>query len=149
MKGINRLKILQDAIDRNLHPGQAAEMLGITPRHCRRLLKRYRQLGPLGMNNHSRGRVGNHLLPTSLIDQALCIIREHYRDFGPTLALENLEEVHGLVLGKETIRRLMIKAGICFRYACGIRYQPLTIDSPVNNKISITLNEPKLPPFLS
>lgn len=111
MKGINRLKILQDAIDRNLHPGQAAEMLGITPRHCRRLLKRYRQLGPLGMNNHSRGRVGNHLLPTSLIDQALCIIREHYRDFGPTLALENLEEVHGLVLGKETIRRLMIKAG--------------------------------------
>ncbi|ECI1203443.1 PhoPQ-regulated protein, partial [Salmonella enterica subsp. enterica serovar Saintpaul] len=30
-----------------------------------------------------------------------------------------------------------------FRYACGIRYQPLTIDSPVNNKISITLNEPK------
>lgn len=110
MKGINRLKILQDAIDRNLHPGQAAEMLGITPRHCRRLLKRYRQLGPLGMNNHSRGRVGNHLLPTSLIDQALCIIREHYRDFGPTLALENLEEVHGLVLGKETIRRLMIKS---------------------------------------
>ncbi len=80
VKGINRLKILQDAIDRNLHPGQAAEMLGITPRHCRRLLKRYRQLGPLGMNNHSRGRVGNHLLPTSLIDQALCIIREHYRD---------------------------------------------------------------------
>lgn len=93
MKGINRLKILQDAIDRNLHPGQAAEMLGITPRHCRRLLKRYRQLGPLGMNNHSRGRVGNHLLPTSLIDQALCIIREHYRDFGPTLALENLEDL--------------------------------------------------------
>lgn len=38
VKGINRLKILQDAIDRNLHPGQAAEMLGITPRHCRRLL---------------------------------------------------------------------------------------------------------------
>ncbi|WP_227457394.1 DUF2569 domain-containing protein, partial [Salmonella enterica] len=31
VKGINRLKILQDAIDRNLHPGQAAEMLGITP----------------------------------------------------------------------------------------------------------------------
>lgn len=95
MKGINRLKILQDAIDRNLHPGQAAEMLGITPRHCRRLLKRYRQLGPLGMNNHSRGRVGNHLLPTSLIDQALCIIREHYRDFGPTLALENLDNDGG------------------------------------------------------
>lgn len=108
VKKTNRLKILQDVIDRNLRPGQAAEMLSITPRHCSRLLKRYRQLGPLGMNNHSRGRVGNRLLPTSLIDQALCIIREHYRDFGPTLALENLEEVHGLVLGKETIHFVCI-----------------------------------------
>lgn len=112
VKEINRLKILQDVIERNLRPGQAAEMLGITPRHCSRLLKRYRQSGPLGMNNQSRGRTGNRLLPTSLTDLALSIIRERYRDFGPTLAREKLEEVHGLVLGKETIRRLMIKAGL-------------------------------------
>lgn len=52
VKGINRLKILQDAIDRNLHPGQAAEMLGITPRHCRRLLKRYRQIHPTVQQGH-------------------------------------------------------------------------------------------------
>ena len=88
VKEINRLKILQDVIDRNIRPGQAAEMLGITPRHCSRLLKRYRQYGPLGMNNQSRGRTGNRLLPASLTDQALSIIREHYRDFGPTLARE-------------------------------------------------------------
>ncbi|SMD97496.1 Uncharacterised protein [Klebsiella pneumoniae] len=51
MRDVNRLRILQDVIDRNLRPGLAAEMLGITPRHCSRLLKRYRQSGPLGMNN--------------------------------------------------------------------------------------------------
>lgn len=33
MNEINRLKILQDVIDRNLRPGQSAEILGITPRH--------------------------------------------------------------------------------------------------------------------
>lgn len=76
VKEINRLKILQDVIERNLRPGQAAEMLGITPRHCSRLMKRYRQSGPLGMNNQSRGRTGNRLLPASLTDQALGIIRE-------------------------------------------------------------------------
>ncbi len=59
MRDVNRLRILQDVIDRNLRPGLAAEMLGITPRHCSRLLKRYRQSGPLGMNNQSRGRTGN------------------------------------------------------------------------------------------
>ncbi|EEW3218207.1 helix-turn-helix domain-containing protein [Escherichia coli] len=63
VKEINRLKILQDVIERNLRPGQAAEMLGITPRHCSRLLKRYRQSGPLGMNNQSRGRTGNWICP--------------------------------------------------------------------------------------
>lgn len=112
VKEINRLKILQDVIDRNLRPGQAAEMPGITPRHCSRLLKRYRQSGPLGMNNQSRGRTGNRLLPASLTDQALNIIRERYADFGPTLAREKLAENHGIVLGKETLRRLMIKTGL-------------------------------------
>lgn len=85
VKGINRLKILQDAIDRNLHPGQAAEMLGITPRHCRRLLKRYRQLGPLGMNNHSRGRV----------DSAPKIVRGHLNFAGRRTFLLSLDNNDG------------------------------------------------------
>lgn len=112
MREINRLKILQDVIDRNLRPGQAAEMLGITPRHCSRLLKRYRQSEALGMNNQGRGRTGNRQLPISLTELALNIIRERYPDFGPTLAREKLAENHGIVLGKETLRRLMIKTGL-------------------------------------
>lgn len=97
-RDVNRLRILQDVIDRNLRPGLAAEMLGITPRHCSRLLKRYRQSGPLGMNNQSRGRTGNRLLSASLTDQALNIIRERYADFGPTLTWEKLAENHGLLM---------------------------------------------------
>ena len=98
MRDVNRLRILQDVIDRNLRPGLAAEMLGITPRHCSRLLKRYRQSGPLGMNNQSRGRTGNRLLSASLTDQALNIIRERYADLGPTLTWEKLAENHGLLM---------------------------------------------------
>ncbi len=98
MRDVNRLRILQDVIDRNLRPGLAAEMLGITPRHCSRLLKRYRQSGPLGMNNQSRGRTGNRLLSASLTDQALNIIRKRYADFGPTLTWEKLAENHGLLM---------------------------------------------------
>lgn len=60
VKEINRLKILQYVIDRNLRPGQAADMLGITPRHCSRLLKRYRQSGPQG--NHQTPHDKNRAL---------------------------------------------------------------------------------------
>lgn len=112
VKEINRIKTLQDVIDRRITPGRAAEQLGITPRHCSRLLKRYRDHGPLGINNRSRGNPGNRLLPKEFTDHALEIIRKNYSDFGPTLVREKLEETHGLVLGKETVRRLMIKAGL-------------------------------------
>ncbi|ENY9977271.1 TPA: hypothetical protein ACIUKL_002594 [Salmonella enterica subsp. enterica serovar 4,5,12:b:-] len=41
VKKTNRLKILQDVIDRNLRPGQAAEMLSITPRHGSQLVYKW------------------------------------------------------------------------------------------------------------
>jgi hypothetical protein len=42
----------------------------------------------------------------------LTIIREHYPDFGPPLAYRKLREVHGIVLRKETVRKLMSNGGL-------------------------------------
>ena len=55
-------------------------------------------------------RAAEHL--DMLADQALVLIKTLYADFGPTLAREKLEEVHGLFLGKETVRRIMVRAGL-------------------------------------
>ncbi|MBW3115996.1 hypothetical protein [Providencia rettgeri] len=33
LKELNRIKVLQDVIDRKMTPGRAAVVLGITPRH--------------------------------------------------------------------------------------------------------------------
>lgn len=112
LKELNRIKVLQDVIDRKMTPGRAAVVLGITPRHCSRLIKRYREHGPLGMNNIARGNPSNRLLPKSFTDQIVDIVKKNYPDFGPTLAREKLEEIHGLTIGKETLRRLMIRAGL-------------------------------------
>lgn len=112
MNDNTRIKIIQDVISRNLRPGQAAEILNVTPRHLSRLLKRYRESGPLGMANSSLGKASNHKLPASLSDSIVKIVLEKYKDFGPTLVREKLEEIHGVFIGKETIRRLMIAAGL-------------------------------------
>lgn len=64
------------------------------------------------MINRSRGRPGNRRLPETITERVLRIIRENYIDFGPTLTREKLEEIHGFILGNETVRRLMIKAGL-------------------------------------
>ena len=42
----------------------------------------------------------------------LALVREHYADFGPTLACEKLAERHGHCLSVETLRQWMIAAGL-------------------------------------
>ncbi|STX11583.1 transposase [Klebsiella pneumoniae] len=92
LKEINRIKIIQDVIERRITTRRAAEHLGISDRQCRRLLARYREGGPLGMASRRCGMRGNRQLPPGLADQALELIKTRYADFGPTLAREKLEE---------------------------------------------------------
>lgn len=112
MNEVNRLKILQDVIDHRLTTSQAALRLNITDRHCRRLLERYRRSGPLSLTSRRRGMRGNRQLQPGITELALSIIRGCYADFGPTLACEKLAELHGLVLAKETVRKLMTQSGL-------------------------------------
>ncbi|SPK70114.1 transposase (plasmid) [Cupriavidus taiwanensis] len=112
MREIDRLKTVQAVMDGQLRPGVAAERLEITDRQLRRLLERYRLEGPAGLISRKRGRPSNNRLSGEREAAALGLIREHYADFGPTLAAEKLREAHGLTLAKETVRRLMMVAGL-------------------------------------
>jgi hypothetical protein len=54
----------------------------------------------------------NRSYPSAWRAEVLGIIRERYPDFGPTLAAEKLAELHGIHLGRETLRQWMIAAGL-------------------------------------
>lgn len=112
MKEADRLKIIAAVVDGNLKPNQAAERLELTTRQVRRLVLRYEAEGAAGLVSRKRGRPGNHQLSDGVADWALSLIRQRYADFGPTLACEKLREGHGLCLGVETIRQLMMEAGL-------------------------------------
>ncbi len=47
MRELDRLKCVQGVVDRQLKLYQAAERLGLTTRQVRRLVRRYRQEGPV------------------------------------------------------------------------------------------------------
>lgn len=64
------------------------------------------------MANRRRGKPSNNQLSDGLAQYALNIIRDRYTDFGPTLACEKLAELHDVHLSKETVRSLMVKAGL-------------------------------------
>jgi hypothetical protein len=112
MRELDRLKCVQGVVDRQLKLHQAAERLGLTTRQVRRLLRRHRQQGPVGLISRHRNRPTNHRLKDAVADRAFRIIRAQYADFGPTLAAEKLRERHGVDLAVETVRSLMVAGGL-------------------------------------
>src|ERR1700686_4331161 len=87
--------------------------LGLTTRQVRRLVRRYRQEGPVGLISRHRNRPSNNRLKAAVADQAFGTIRERYADFGPTLAAAKLRERHGMELAvRETVRSLKIAGGL-------------------------------------
>ena len=90
----------------------AAALLGLKRRQVFRLLERLRSEGAPGVVSRKRGRPSNRRHSDALREQIIAIVREHYSDFGPTLAREYLIERHGITVACETLRQLMIQAGL-------------------------------------
>lgn len=96
----------------DLRVEDAAALLGLKRRQVFRLLQRLRSEGASGVVSRKRGRPGNRRHSEALRKQIIEIVREHYSDFGPTLAREYLIERHGITVACETLRQLMITAGL-------------------------------------
>ncbi len=106
MRELDRLKVIEAIIEGRLKPAAAAQ------RQVHRLVLRYREDGPAGLTSRRRGQPSNRQLSPGLENPAISLIRRNYSDFGPTLAQEKLVECHGLKLAKETVRRIMVDAGM-------------------------------------
>jgi hypothetical protein len=100
-------------VDRGeLRVEDAAGLLGLKRRQVFRLLGRMRRGGAAGLISRKRGQPSNRRHSDALREQIVAIVREHYHDVGPTLAREYLIERHGITVACETLRQLMIQAGL-------------------------------------
>jgi len=109
---IKRSEILRMADEKRITQNQGARRIGITPRHFRRLLHRYRERGPEGIISGHRGKPSNNRMAAEKRKKILGIIKTDYNDFGPTLASEKLLERNGIKVSKETVRQIMIEEGL-------------------------------------
>ena len=87
----------------------AAAVLAISGRQVNRLLLRYRDGGRGTLIPGARGRKSNNQLGAGVREYVLELVRRNYRDFGPTLAMEALQERHGVTVGRETVRKWMVE----------------------------------------
>ncbi len=92
---------------------KAAELLGLSTRHVRRLYAKFRKSGILSLVSQQRGKPSNNQLPAGLkahISELVTI--ELYVGFGPTYMCEKLAERHGIKVSVGTTRKLMILNGV-------------------------------------
>lgn len=111
-KKLTRLEIMPRLETKRLRQREAAKMLGVSERHMRRLLRKYREQGVSGLISERRGRPSNNQLKPEIKRQAIDLIHKRYPDFGPTLAHEKLTAVHGVKLSVGSVRQIMIAEGL-------------------------------------
>ncbi len=107
-KELTRLDIMNRLQEKRLSQKKAAQILGVSPRHIRRLLRAFRRHGETALISKRRGRPSNNRLSAELKQQVIDLLHSRYPDFGPTLAQEKLSELHGLKISRESLRQLMI-----------------------------------------
>ena len=109
---IDRMTVLRDLAEERIGVCEAATLMGVGCRQVFRLAKAFRQSGVAALMSRRRGKPSNRSYPMALRAEVVGIIRERYWDFGPTLAGEKLAELHGIHLGRETIRQWMMAGGL-------------------------------------
>ena len=107
----DRLVALKKAKKKLITQKQAAEELGITERHVRRLLRQLKRRGDKIVAHGLRGLPSNRKISGDTKEEAVAILsRPEYRGFGPTLASEYLARKHNIVVSRETLRQWMVEA---------------------------------------
>ncbi|MER9139131.1 ISNCY family transposase [Mesorhizobium sp. M0830] len=109
---LQRIEVLSKVVERRTTMVSAARLLGLSARQVQRLLKTFQAEGAAALRHKARGRPSNHRYFAGVGELAIQLVREHYLDFGPTLAAEKLGANHGLVVSRETLRKWMAEAGI-------------------------------------
>ncbi len=110
-KELKRLHVIQKVVERGVKQIEAAEILGLSSRQIRRIVKRVRLEGDKGIIHKSRGQPSKRRIPDTTRDKIIHLYRSQYGDFGPTLASEKIQERDHLAVSDETLRLWLIASG--------------------------------------
>ena len=106
---MERIVVTKRILGKTISQEEASNLLGVCSRQVRRIVKRYKEEGELGIKRRMMERQGKY---GEIKEKILKLVRDKYEDFGPTLASEKLKELDGIAINRETLRQWMIEVGI-------------------------------------
>jgi transposase len=109
----NKRAMVLRGVDRGEVPvAEAGEVMGLSQRHVRRLLAKYRRDGPQGLAHGNRGRKPCHALDAALCARILELAQTKYVRFNQQHFTEKLQEVEAIEVSRSSVRRLLVGSGI-------------------------------------
>ena len=107
-----RQEIILRAYAKKISWIEAAEILGYTPRHLRRLREEYDKVGFEGLLDGRLGRESPRRTPVAVIEEVLMLYREKYFDFNVSHFVEKLHEDHAIEVSYTWVKNLLQGAGL-------------------------------------
>ena len=86
--------------------------MGVTSRHTRRILAAYRERGAAALAHGHRGRRPVNATPEALVVDVAQLARTRYAGVNHTHLAELLAEREGIHIGRTTLRRVLLDAGL-------------------------------------
>lgn len=120
---MTKQEVITKAIEGRITWLNAADILGITPRHMRRMKQSFEEHGWGGLRD---GRVGNtrrKRIPTATIEKLCRLRREKYADFSVKHFHEKATEKHGITLSYTWTKHLLQAAGLAEKAAGRGKYR--------------------------
>lgn len=101
--------VIKDLIDSKINGSEAAKQINLSVRQVKRLKAKVKKFGVKGLAHNNRGKESNRKIDPTMMTEAEKHLKKSYSDFGPKFASEKLAEKHKIKLGKETVRKIMIR----------------------------------------
>ena len=107
-----RLQVLNSLLAEQMTLEQASTLMGISPRHTRRILALYREEGAAALAHGLRGRKPANAIPETTKSRVVHLARTVYEGANHTHLSELLSEREGLDIARTTLRRILVNAGL-------------------------------------
>ena len=108
-------EVLLRAMARKITWWQAAEILGFSDRHLRRIRERYEEFGYESTFDKRRGQPSPKRVPMATVEKVLALYRERYFDLNVRHFHEKLGELHEIDLSYTWVKSVLQGAGLIAR----------------------------------
>jgi len=111
-KEVGRIQILEMLKTGLISIAQGGVSMGVSYRQARRIYARYKDEGVTGVLHRNRDKEPSNKLSSALREQILFLYNERYKGCNDTHFKELIAEREGIVISRESIRRILRLAGI-------------------------------------